>query len=210
MFTFQIPKFSGSLQNPGGLNQITVTDVRELQKRLKAIDPKLRTQLLREAKKPAKPLIDAIKTNVSQVTPLSGMTRGRLNWWHSTNLKGRVLTPTSVTAAFRTKSSGYSNTTTLVSVRAMSPAVAFADMAGRSGRYIGAGYKGSGFTREYNWKNTKRRHKVTSQGVKLIQNLGGQASRFVWPSVVKGREQAMLEIDKVVRDFMTLVNMKGF
>lgn len=200
MFTFQIPTFSGSLTRPGALSGgVSVTQIRAVQKRLKAIEPGLRAELIREAKKPAKPIADAIKKRLATIEPLSGMHRGRLNWYASKNSKGQVFKPDTVRVAFRTKSSGYSKITTLVSVRAMSPAVAFADMAGRSGRYIGAGYKGSGYTREYAWKNTRRRHRVTSQGEKLIANLGGGASRYVWPSVdAEGRESAIRVIDKVV------------
>jgi hypothetical protein len=210
MLKLEIPKMVGSLSRVGvSASNASVNDIRELQRRLKRLDPELRKQLLREAKKPAKPVQEAIKNRLASVTPPSGMTRGRLNWNASTDGKGRVHSPTNVKIEFRTKSSGSRKFTSLVRVRATSPAVTMADMAGRSGASIDSGYKGSGRTRQYQWKNGVRTHKVNGQGRALIRALGGKASRFVYPAAESSLPQAMNEIDKVITNFAKMVNMKG-
>ena len=54
--TLTIAKFSGSLGRSGvGVGDFSVLEVREIQKRLKAIEPRLRTELVREVKSIAKP-----------------------------------------------------------------------------------------------------------------------------------------------------------
>lgn len=210
MLKLEIPKMVGSLSRVGvSTGTASVNDIRELQRRLKRIDPAFRRQLLREAKKPAKPIQQAVKNRLASVEPPSGLTRGRLNWNASTDAKGRVHPPTDVKIEFRTKSSGSRMFTSLVRVRAASPAVAMADMAGKSERYIDAGYKGTGRTRQYQWKGGVRTHRVNGQGRALIRALGGKASRFVYPSAEDSLPQAMREVDKVVSDFAKLVNMKG-
>lgn len=211
VFTLIIPKVVGSLTAAGvSVSSPSVNNVRELQRRLKALDPALRKALLREAKAPAKPIQAAVRSRLGSVSVPSGMTQGRLNWNAATDAKGRVHPPTDVKIEFRTKSSGFRNVTSLVRVRAASPAVAFLDMAGRSGRYIDAGYKGTGETRVYPYKGGVRRHKVRGQGRALIRAVGGSASRFVYPSAESALPQAMREVDNVLKAFASKVNMKGF
>ena len=48
-----------------GTSALKVTDVRELQKRLKAIDPTLRTELVRNAKKEAEPTVDSAAVSLT-------------------------------------------------------------------------------------------------------------------------------------------------
>ena len=210
MLKLEIPKMVGSLSRVGvSASSASVNDIRELQRRLKRIDPEFRKQLLRQSKEAAKPVQKAVKDTLGSITPPSGMTRGRLNWNASTDAKGRVHSPTDVKIEFRTKSSGSRLVTSLVRVRVASPAVAMADMAGRSGRYIDAGYKGTGRTRMYKWKNTQRMHTVNGQGRGLIRVLGGKASRFVYPAAEASLPEAKSKVEKVVSDFAKLVNMKG-
>jgi len=210
MLNLIIPKMVGSLTNAGvSLNSPSVNDIRQLQKRLKALDPKLRTALLRDAKATAKPIQQAVKSRLGAVTPPSGMTRGRLTWNSSVDGKGRVHTADDVKIEFRTKSSGFTKTTSLVRVRAASPAVSMADMAGRSGSYFDAGYKGSGYTRSYKYKNGMRRHRVNGQGRALVRVLGGAASRFVYPAAEAALPKAKREVEQVLSKYARLVNMKG-
>ena len=210
MLELMIPKMLGSLSNSGvSLNSASVNDIRDLQKRLKALDPELRKMLLREAKAHAKHLQAAVRSLLGAVTPPSGMLRGRLNWNSSVDGKGRVHSATDVKIEFRTKSSGNSKVTSLVRVRAASPAVSMADMAGKSGRYIDAGYKGTGVTRQYRYKTGTRHHRVNGQGRALIRALGGSASRFVYPAAEHALPQAKTEVEKVLAKYASLVNRKG-
>lgn len=207
-FQFQFAKFG---REPG-LSALSVKDVRELQKRLKAIDPILRTQLVRDAKAVARPTVDAVKSAISQVQPNSGMLRpgARLNWNNAIDAKGRSHKALDVKPMFRTSMSGRSETTSLVRVKAGNPAVSLADMGGRSGKYRNKGYQGSGYTREYPYKGGTRRHKVNGQFRKIEEKIGGSASRFIWPAAEKSIPAARDAIEKILRDAFTRINAKGF
>ena len=188
--------------------------MRQLQRALKNIDPEFRKHLLREAKAPAEPVRQNIITAIGRVTPNSGLTRGRLNWNNSLDAKGKKHKPTDVKIQFRTASSGKSDRTTLVRVRVASPAVVFADMAGRSGTYINSGYRGSGRTRKYQWRSPSgdiisRSHKVNGQIEGIFKKLGRKASRFVWPAAEKSIPQVQSEIEKVIDKYIDIVNRKG-
>lgn len=205
-------------------NDYSVTQIRELQKRLKSIDPKLRTELLRSAKKPAEAIVSQVRPAINAVQPLSGMTRGRLNWNASVDAKGKTHKADDLKIQFRTRSSGKSNMTSLVRVKVASPAVTMADMAGRSKNFMGAGYKGTGLTREYAYKGGTRRHRVDGNGIKnpkhnykfarqgdaLIDRLGGKASRYVWPAAEKSIPAVKAQIEAVLRSVYDELNRKGF
>lgn len=211
MLQFVVPKFVGSLSGTGvPLGSLSVNDVRQLQKRLKEIEPSLRTKLMRDAKKAGEPTAKAIKARLQTVKPLRGMLRGRLNWENSVDSKGRSYRPDDVKVQFRTSMSGRSLTTSLVRVRAASPAVSMADMAGRTGRYVDAGYRGSGETRSYQWRGTERTHRVNGQGRAMMNRLGGKASRYVWPAAERSIVDARQEVDRILREAYATIGKKLF
>lgn len=209
LLTFTLTKIGMSRAGMVGSNDYSVTEIRELQRRLKSIDPKLRTQLVRDAKEAGKPVQSAVKSAIAGVTPLSGMTRGRLNWNSSIDAKGIAHPAQDVKLQFRTRSTGRSNVTSLVRVRVGSPAVVMADMAGRSGRFLDAGYKGSGRTREYPYKGGSRTHRVNGQGRAMIRNLGGSASRYVWPAADGQLPAVKTRIEAILRKAYSDINRKG-
>lgn len=192
-------------------DNLTVTDIRTLQKRLKEIDPKLRTQLVRDSKKVAEPVVTKIKSAIAGVTPNSGMLRpgARLNWNNAIDAKGRSHPALDVKPQFRTSMSGRSNETSLVRVKVGNPAVSLADMGGRSGRYLNAGYQGSGYTREYSYKGGTRKHRVNGQFRGIREKIGGAPSRFIWPAAENSIPQARQQIEKILRDAYTRINAKG-
>jgi hypothetical protein len=223
LFTFTLTKIGMSRAGLVGANDYSVTEIRELQRRLKTVNPILRTELIRDAKKAGEPVQLAVKSAIAAVTPLSGMTQGRLNWNLSVDAKGKGHKSTDVKLQFRTRSSGRSDVTSLVRVQVASPAVVMADMAGRSRTYMGAGYKGSGQTREYAYKGGTRTHRVDGRGIKnpkrqykfarqgdaLLQNLGGSASRYVWPAAENKIPAVRSAIESILRDAYTKINRKG-
>jgi len=209
MFSFTITKIAQSRAGFVGANDYSVTEIRELQRRLKSIDPELRRILVRDSKDAAKPVQSAIKSAIAGVTPLSGMTRGRLNWNSSIDAKGKAHSAQDVKIQFRTRSSGRSDTTSLVRVRVGSPAVVMADMAGRSGRFLDAGYKGTGRTKEYPYKGGSRTHRVNGQGRAMIKNLGGSASRYVWPAAEQSIPAVKAQIEQVLARAYQVINRKG-
>lgn len=209
ILNFQIAKFARGKDVTAG--SFSVTDVRELQKRLRAIEPMLRTQLVRDAKEAAQDTVTDIKSAISRVTPNSGMLRpgARLNWNNAIDGKGRSHKALDVKAEFRTSSSGRSNVSTLVRVRAGNPAVMLADMGGRSGRYRNAGYQGSGFTRTYEWKGGTRKHRVNGQFSGIEGKIGGSASRFIWPAAEASIPGVRKSIEEILRRAYTRINSKG-
>lgn len=207
-FQFQIAKFDRA---PGISDGLSVLDIRALQKRLKEIEPSLRTQLVRDAKEVAKPIVSDVKSAISRVTPNSGMLRpgARLNWNSAIDAKGRSHSSLDVKPQFRTSLSGRSNVTSLVRVKVGNPAVSLADMGGRSGRYLNAGYKGSGYTREYSYKGGTRRHKVNGQFRGVEEKIGNSPSRFIWPAAENSIPAAREAIEKILRDAYARINSKG-
>jgi hypothetical protein len=207
--TFTLTKIGMSRAGMVGANDYSVTEIRELQRRLKSIDPKLRTQLVRDAKEVGKPVQSSVKSAIAAVTPLSGMTQGRLNWNSSVDAKGKTHAATDVKLQFRTRSSGRSNVTSLVRVQVASPAVVMADMAGKSRNFMNKGYKSSGFTREYPYKGGTRRHRVNGQGEAMLKGLGGNASRYVWPAADGQIPAVRAKIEAILRKAYSDINRKG-
>jgi hypothetical protein len=201
----------------------SVQEIRNLQKKLKAIEPSLRTEFMREVKTIGKTPEKAIKNSIDNQAPLSGLDpsgRGKnakLQWGKTKRGSGGAK---STTIRFRTKAGGKSLTTTLLGIRVNSAASSVADMAGRSGRYVGAGFKGSGRTRP-----TVRTYKDGSQSVtftkpatrkageafirNLNNRLGNKPSRMAWKAVEKDLPQISRTIQYVV-DKWSIRASKGF
>ena len=199
-----IAKFSGGVGRSGvGAGDFSVQDIRELQKRLKAIEPRLRTELVRDVKRIARPMESDIKSNIPSVAPLSGMgkDRGRLGW-------GVGVPANKTLIQFRTSAGGKSLTTSLVRIKVSSPATVLADMAGRSGRFVGEGRRNDNATR-----GEKRRNSSPAKGAKFIGSLnralGSRASRMVWPAAEKSRDAVRVAIESVLRQAYNRINQKG-
>ena len=173
-------------------DRLSITDVRELQKHLKTIDPKLRTQLLRDVKQIVKPLETTIKRSLTGFAPLSGMnTQGRMGM-----NQGQPFNATRISVS--AKRSVNSRLTSLVSVRTKSPLASLVDMAGKSGKYVNKGSKQrAGFSRSYQRNGKIIRHRLNGQGVSMIRSLGRSPSRYVWPAVgnaIPAIEQAINQV----------------
>ncbi len=198
-------------------------DIRALQKKLKAIEPKLRTEFLREVKSIGKEPEKAIKNAIDTQAPLSGLDpsgRGKnakLQWGQTKNGKGGAK---STTIRFRTKAGGRSLTTTLLGIRVNSAATSVADMAGRSGNYVGAGYKGSGMSKpmvrtyaDGSQSVTFQRKATRAGGNAFIRNLNrrlsNKPSRMAWKAVEKDLPKISKSIQYVV-DKWAIRASKGF
>ena len=204
--TLQIARFSGALAQRGGVgvaDGISVMDVRELQKRMRNIEPRLRTEFVREIKKIGKPLESKIKTGIGTIEPLSGMRKdtGRLGW-------GVGVAPDKTLIQFRTSAGGKSLTTTLLRIKVFSPATVLVDMAGRSGRYVGQGRRNDNAT-----PSEKRRNANPAKGAAFIRSLneknGRSASRRIWPSAEQSLPAVRAEVEVVLANAFRYFNMKG-
>lgn len=199
-----VATFSGGLGRSGvGAGDFSVLQIRELQKRLKAIEPRLRTELVRDVKKVARPLETDIKNSIPSVAPLSGMAKdkGRLGW-------GNGVAANKTLIQFRTAASGKSLTTSLVRVKVSSPGTVLADMAGRSGRFVGEGRRNDNAS-----ASLHRRNASPAKGAAFIRNLntalGHGASRMVWPAAERSRDMVRISIETVLRVAYDKINQKG-
>jgi len=197
----------------------SVKDIRELQRKLRAIEPSLRTEFLREVKTIGKTPERAIKSAIPNEAPLSGLSKpgAALQWGKTKKGTGGAK---STTIRFRTKAGGKSLTTTLLGIRVNSAASSVADMAGRSGRFVGAGYKGSGRSRpivrtysdgSQSVSFTRTASKKSGQAFinNLNRGLSNRPSRMAWKAVEKDLPQISKTIQYVV-DKWAIRASKGF
>jgi hypothetical protein len=197
----------------------SVKDIRELQRKLRAIEPSLRTEFLREVKTIGKTPEKAIKSAIPNEAPISGLAKpgATLQWGKAKKGSGGAK---STTIRFRTKAGGRSLTTTLLGIRVNSAASSVADMAGRSGRFVGAGYKGSGRSRpivrtysdgSQSVSFTRRASKKAGQAFinNLNRGLSNRPSRMAWKAVEKDLPQISKSIQYVV-DKWAIRASKGF
>jgi hypothetical protein len=109
---------------------------------------------------------------------------------------------------FRTSAGGKSLTTSLVRIKVSSPATVLADMAGRSGRYVGEGRRNDNAS-----ASEKRRNSSPAKGAKFIESLnralGSGASRMAWPAAEKSRDAVRVAIEQVLRQAYDRINQRG-
>jgi hypothetical protein len=190
-----------------GSKDILVSDIRDLQRRLRDIDPDLRKQLMRDAKTVGKQAESAIKSAIPSTSPLRlSNSRGRLAWDHQVNAKGVAMPADKTMVQFRTSRSGSSAVTSLVSVKVMAPMTVIADIAGRSGRAIDKGYKNSGYSRPFMRNGVQVRMKLNGQGAGMIRKLGGGASRFAWPAIEKDKVRLESEVRAIINRYTKIAN----
>ena len=198
-------------------------DVKAMLKKLNEIEPKGASLFRKAVNKIAKPVADQIQQNIPNQAPLSGMgftirrqsatgsisysiNNGRLNWQGTGNYEKPIKLkngPKTVSVSSAIKPSGKSLTTPIAKVIIMSPAVAMADMAGKtsSGR-MGATSRQYTY-RKRNGELVVRRHRVNGQGRNMILQLQqrfGSPSRFGWKGLEKQIDAAAREIDKLLQE----------
>jgi len=190
---------------------ISVQNVRQLQKQLRAIEPGLRTQFMREIKKIAVIPNQAIKTAIPARPPLSGMEG-------LTNVSWGVGKPANSTSIiFRTRSSGSGQNTTLLRIKVNSVATSIADMAGRSGNSIGQGKRGSGMTAYV--KRTRSgeliavaRRTPYEAGQKFVHNLNmkgnNRPSRYVWKAVEDDLPALQARVSMVIKKYEKIASYR--
>lgn len=168
---------------------VVYSNVRELHKRLDAIDPALKKAMVKDAKLAAKPLQTGIKAAIPSVSPLSGFNNpGRLGYGVGKPAK-------SVTTSYRTGRSRNTAITSLLSVKVNSPAVALMDYAGRKPR--GPVRQ---VTRPYAYKGGTRTHRVNGQGEAMIDRLNTlrRASRFAWPAAERALPAVQAQVKGIL------------
>lgn len=208
------------VQNATG-NKFSVQEIRALQKKLKAIEPGLRTEFIREIKSIGKSPQDAIQRNIPLDAPLSGMNKpGAKLQWGKVAKGPKSKGARSTTIRFRTQAGGKSLTSTLLAIRVNSAATSIADMAGRSGRSTGKGYRNSGYSKPIRRTYADgaqsvefRRRATRKAGEAFITNLnsalGNRASRMAWKAVEKDLPKLSKDVQFVI-DKWAIRASRGF
>jgi hypothetical protein len=220
--TVYIPTFVRNRSQFGiGQKDILVSDIRDLQKRLREIDPELRKQLVRDAKSVGKKADDIIKPALRSIQPLSGMVnpnnQGRMAWNRQQAKTGkslRAVRPDTTQVQFRTstgeraRKSGI-QTTSLVRVRVLAPLSVIMDMAGRGGgRYFNKGYQNSGYTRPFMRDGKQVRMRLNGQGRGMINQLNASASRYVWPAIESRKPMLEAEVKSIIQRYEVIASRR--
>jgi hypothetical protein len=195
-----------------GANDFLASDLRKLQKVLKEIDPELRRQLVRDAKAVGKEAESIVKPELPTISPLSMKRPSQGAYgWNTQERKGKRVAPNKTEVRFRTATGGNTigNTTSLVSVRVVAPMTVIADIAGRSGSWVGKGDRGSGYSKPYTDKyGNIRRHKLNGQGEAMIAGLGGRGSRYAWPALEGSKARLESSVRDVVQKYVQIANRR--
>jgi hypothetical protein len=176
---------------------VDTADLRRAAKQVKEIDPKIRTQLIRDLKKVMKPYADTILAKIPSQPPLSGMGRhqGRLRWEPPTY--SLHVTPGG--------GKGSLGRIEFFSKQPYGAMFKLADLAGTRNRGEKVRRKHTRSTRS--GVVTVREHPTRSGDV-LIQKLsaqfplsaGGKGGRFVWKEAMEARPELVAlfitELDK--------------
>jgi hypothetical protein len=183
-------------------NSNIVYDAKDLLNQLKTIEPKLKKEMLSEARGIAKKPQDLIKSAIPEVAPLSGMgmdknPSGRTAW-------GAGKPANKVDFSTRATGSRRYAVTSLFRLIVASPMTAIADIAGK-----GSGVPRNQVTKPYAYKGGTRTHKVTNQGEVMINRLRERRkSNFVYPAVEDSLPSVEAELKLVVDKFARKINRK--
>lgn len=210
---------------------VSVTDYRDLLRSLNQVEPKLASVFRAKVREAVAPLRDGVKQNIPMSAPLGkpakggGMVTsiGRLSWGFEKR-PNTVLIDTRAPRSNKGRLSG-----SIVKLRVTAPATVFADMAGRSGKYIGArriagatrrntmvwitndGRRIEGYRYTYHTKEGAiiggRVHRNTGgQGRALIRSLGKRPSRYAWPGAIRNLPATRKKVINIFENPIASIN----
>ena len=140
---------------------------------------------------------DLLGNRVINSSPMLGPTRGFRNHRGRTAWKpGTFKTEVSGRNARR----GVTGATPLLSVKFGGAALNIADMAGKKNQVR------KPVTDFYDWRGTRRRHKVTTQGKAMISALGSRPSRYIWSEAEGQLPFIQASVLSGVQEYMDQVN----
>lgn len=206
-------KVGGSTQR-FGQSEILITDYRDLITALKGLEGEVLREFFKGAKDIAKPVRAGIiksiplRAPLSQMRPAAGGIPGRLTWGTGKPARSATIVANRPKASFKGKR------ISIVKIVVKSPATIMADMAGKSRAFVNkkAMTEPYAYTRTLRGKfgsirklRTVRRHKINGQGNAMINKLGGQPSRFVYPGAEASFDGAVREFDRYLGDAIITV-----
>ena len=174
-------------------NSVEVYGVRETLAEIRKVDQDLFFAIRGHMKKAGDNLGNRVISNSPMLGPIKGFRnhRGRTAWKPGT-FKTEV--------SGRNARKGVSGSTPLLAVRFGGVAFNIADMAGKANKIA------KPVTEMYDWRGTRRRHKVTTQGKAMISALGGSPSRYIWSEAEGQLPMIQQSVLSGVEEYMTQVN----
>lgn len=154
-----------------------VLGINEVIRELQSVEPQSVKEIRTDLRVAAEPLAASIRDYIPNSPPLSGFVHNGRTSWAPQNIKINVKTNFSRRAA--------KNEHSIVSIwvggkkgTLGAAGLQIADMAGKRNRT-----RSGGRTREYDYRGSKRTHRLNNQGRAMIEYLNGSyssPSRFVW------------------------------
>ena len=183
--------------------EVDGASIRQAIKELNDISPDLKKAMVKELKTGIKAEAEIVRAAIPQEPPLSGMKEtayNRLDW-------GKIKRPNvSVTPGRSRKTAGRFLAIEITSTNEAS--FQMAELAGSRNNYR------NGLTREYDWRGTKRRHRVNGQGRQMVAALNqrhrmkGRGGRFAYNEFRRLRPNVILKAERIINSYMALVNRK--
>jgi len=175
-------------------HSVEVYGIRETLAEIRKVDQDLFFAIRGHMKRTGDILGNRVIMSSPMTAPISGFRnhRGRTAWKPGT-FKTEV--------SGRNARKGATGSTPLLSVKFGGAAFNIADMAGKKNMVR------KPVTDFYDWRGTRRRHSVTTQGANMIKALGGRPSRYIWAeaegqlpfiqqSVLSGVEEYMAKVNR--------------
>jgi hypothetical protein len=172
---------------------IEVYGVRETLAEIRKVDQDLFFAIRAHMKRTGDILGNRVIMSSPMTAPISGFRnhRGRTAWKPGT-FKTEV--------SGRNAKKGVTGATPLLSVKFGGAAFNIADMAGKKNQVR------KPVTEFYDWRGTRRRHAVTTQGKAMISALGGRPSRYIWSEAEGQLPFIQQSVLSGVQEYMTKVN----
>jgi hypothetical protein len=174
-------------------HSIEVYGVRETLAEIRNVDKDLFFAIRAHMKRTGDILGNRVIMSSPLTAPISGFRnhRGRTAWKPGT-FKTEV--------SGRNAKKGLTGATPLLSVKFGGAALNIADMAGKKNQVR------KPVTDFYDWRGTRRRHRVTSQGKSMISALGARPSRYIWAEAEGQLPMIQMSVLAGVQEYMDQVN----
>jgi hypothetical protein len=172
---------------------VEVYGIRETLAEIRKVDQDLFFAIRAHMKRTGDILGNRVITSAPITGPSSGFRnhRGRTAWKPGT-FKTEV--------SGRNARKGITGATPLLSVKFGGAALNIADMAGKKNQVR------KPVTDFYDWRGTRRRHKVTTQGKAMISALGSRPSRYIWSEAEGQLPFIQASVLSGVQEYMDQVN----
>jgi hypothetical protein len=176
-------------------NSIEVYGIRETLAEIREVDRDLFFAIRAHMKRTGDLLGNRVITSSPVTGPTSGFRnhRGRTAWKPGTF---------KTVVSGRNARKGATGSTPLLSVKFGGAALNIADMAGKKNQVR------KPVTEFYDWRGTRRRHSVTTQGKAMISALGGRPSRYIWAEAEGQLPMIQMSVLAGVEEYMATVNRK--